>query len=97
MAPPVLRFTVHVGDGALVFIAKEDDPSVVHAFAPLGDDAVRGMTREESRLVGHPLAQGTVDALCVEAVRVWSSWSDVETLVVVHNVIDPPEREMPEA
>ncbi len=97
MAPPVLRFTVHIGESALVFLARESDPGVIHAFAPLGDDAVRGMTREESRLVDHLLAQDTVNALCTEAIRVWSTWSDVETLVVVHNDIDPPERRMAEA
>lgn len=99
MAPPVLRFTVHIEEApaVLVFLAKESDPSIIHAFAPLGDDTVRGMTREESRLVDHLLAQDTVNALCTEAIRVWPSWSDVETLVVVHNVIDPPERRMAEA
>lgn len=99
MAPPVLRFTVHVEEAhaVLVFLAKESDPGVIHAFAPLGEEAVRGMTREESRLIGHLLAQDTVDALCTEAVRVWSTWSEVETLVVVHNVIDPPERPIAEA
>lgn len=98
MPPPVLRFTVHVESSVLVFLAKEHDPSVIHAFAPLGEEGlIRGMTWEESRLVNHLFAQDTVDALCMEAIRVWPSWADVDGMVIVHNVIDPPERATPEA
>jgi hypothetical protein len=83
---------------ALVFVAREDDPGVMHAFAPNREAGVlRGMTSDESILVASLEANETIDRLSEAAVAAWSSWADVENLVIVHNVVDPPEREVGEA
>lgn len=99
MPSRVLQFTVTLEeDGcALVLLAKEDDPGVAHVFASLTGAGIRGMTLEESKLVDHLLTQQSLEALWAEATRVWESWFTVDTLIVVHNVVNPPERKMAEA
>lgn len=96
----MLQFEVSFDDLqiVLVFIATFDDPGIIHAFAPIREAGVlRGMTRVESSLVEHPLSSRAIDDLADLATTRWESWSTVESLVVVHNVIDPPAREPAEA
>lgn len=77
------------GHLALLVCVREEDPGVVHVFAPgHGAEKVRGMTLEESALVETDRTSQAIDDLADRAVATWPSWETVDTLVVVHNVVE---------
>jgi hypothetical protein len=83
-----LQFKVDFDDAVLILIAREQDPGVIHVFAPSANGQfVRNMTPEEAKYAEHPLTAEALQDLANEAHDKWVTWEPVDSIVVVHNVM----------